>query len=126
LKYHHDHKIISGYICFLQILEKIISGMYLGEILRRVLLKMAEEAAFFGDIVPPKLKIPFIIRLISCSVVMTTCHRFRSLIIMFAVCRTPNMSAMHSDTSPDLKVVGSKLKDILEVRLSPIHNDFTL
>ncbi|KAJ0254186.1 Hexokinase-1 [Hirschfeldia incana] len=73
-----------------QILEKIISGMYLGEILRRVLLKMAEEAAFFGDSVPPKLRIPFIIR-------------------------TPNMSAMHSDTSPDLKVVGSKLKDILEV-----------
>ncbi|XP_056844042.1 hexokinase-1-like [Raphanus sativus] len=27
---------------------------------------------------------------------------------------TPNMSAMYSDTSPDLKVVGSKLKDILE------------
>ncbi|CAH8313135.1 unnamed protein product [Eruca vesicaria subsp. sativa] len=73
-----------------QILEKIISGMYLGEILRRVLLKMAEEAAFFGDSVPPKLRIPFIIR-------------------------TPNMSAMHSDTSPDLKVVGSKLEDILEV-----------
>ncbi|CAF2156745.1 unnamed protein product [Brassica rapa] len=73
-----------------QILEKIISGMYLGEILRRVLLKMADEAAFFGDSVPPKLRIPFIIR-------------------------TPNMSAMHSDTSPDLKVVGSKLKDILEV-----------
>jgi hexokinase len=44
----------------LQIFEKIISGMYLGEIVRRVLLKMAEEAAFFGDIVPQKLKIPFI------------------------------------------------------------------
>lgn len=25
------------------------------------------------------------------------------------------MSAMHHDTSPDLRVVGSKLKDILEV-----------
>lgn len=36
------------------------------------------------------------------------------------------MSAMHSDTSPDLKVVGSKLKDILEVRLFPLHNSFTL
>ncbi|KAJ6957941.1 hexokinase-1-like [Populus alba x Populus x berolinensis] len=35
-----------------QIFEKIISGMYLGEIVRRVLLKMAEEAAFFGDIEP--------------------------------------------------------------------------
>ena len=32
------------------------------------------------------------------------------------------MSAMHSDTSPDLKVVGSKLKDILEVRFSYIHS----
>ncbi|XP_022754971.1 hexokinase-1-like isoform X1 [Durio zibethinus] len=73
-----------------QIFEKIISGMYLGEIVRRVLCKMAEEAAFFGDTVPPKLKIPFILR-------------------------TPHMSAMHHDTSPDLKVVGTKLKDILEI-----------
>ncbi|KAM7519458.1 hypothetical protein LguiB_018420 [Lonicera macranthoides] len=73
-----------------QIFEKIISGMYLGEIVRRVLCSMAEEASFFGDIVPPKLKIPFILR-------------------------TPDMSAMHHDESPDLKVVGSKLKDILEI-----------
>ncbi|KAJ8755812.1 hypothetical protein K2173_024357 [Erythroxylum novogranatense] len=73
-----------------QVFEKVISGMYLGEVVRRVLLRMAEEAAFFGDIVPPKLKIPFILR-------------------------TPEMSAMHHDTSPDLKVVGNKLKDILEI-----------
>ncbi|WCJ42568.1 hexokinase 1 [Euphorbia peplus] len=73
-----------------QIFEKIISGMYLGEIVRRVLLKMAEEAAFFGDVVPPKLQIPFILR-------------------------TPHMSAMHHDTSSDLRVVGNKLKDILEI-----------
>ncbi|XVE98081.1 hypothetical protein REPUB_Repub03eG0074700 [Reevesia pubescens] len=73
-----------------QIFEKMISGMYLGEIVRRVLCKMAEEAEFFGDTVPPKLKIPFILR-------------------------TPHMSAMHHDTSPDLKVVGTKLKDILEI-----------
>ncbi|KAI8553678.1 hypothetical protein RHMOL_Rhmol05G0035200 [Rhododendron molle] len=73
--------------------EKIISGKYLGEILRRVLCRMADEAAFFGDTVPPKLKIPFILR-------------------------TPDMSAMHHDTSSDLKVVGSKLKNILEVSLS--------
>ncbi|XP_025012255.1 hexokinase-1 isoform X3 [Ricinus communis] len=72
-----------------QIFEKIISGMYLGEIVRRVLLKMAEEANLFGDVVPPKLEIPFILR-------------------------TPVMSAMHQDTSSDLRVVGSKLKDILE------------
>ena len=47
---------------FLQIYEKVISGMYLGEIVRRVLFRMAEEAAFFGDTVPPKLKVPFILR----------------------------------------------------------------
>ncbi|KMT03209.1 hypothetical protein BVRB_8g197580 [Beta vulgaris subsp. vulgaris] len=73
-----------------QIYEKMISGMYLGEIVRRVLCKMAEEASFFGDTVPPKLKTPFILR-------------------------TPDMSAMHHDTSPDLKVVASKLKDVLGI-----------
>ncbi|CAH2051192.1 unnamed protein product [Thlaspi arvense] len=44
-----------------------------------------------------------------------TCVPITSLVITLWLCRTPNMSAMHSDTSPDLKVVGSKLKDILEV-----------
>ncbi|WJX86259.1 Hexokinase isoenzyme 2 [Trifolium repens] len=73
-----------------QIFEKIISGMYLGEIVRRVLYKMAEEALIFGETVPPKLKVPFILR-------------------------TPDMSAMHHDSSADLSVVKSKLKDILEV-----------
>lgn len=34
--------------------------------------------------------------------------------------RTPHMSAIHHDTSPDLRVVGKKLKDILEV-LYPVH-----
>lgn len=46
----------------MQIFEKLISGMYLGEIVRRVLCRMAEEAAIFGDTVPLKLKIPFILR----------------------------------------------------------------
>ncbi|KAI3447041.1 hypothetical protein Pfo_003706 [Paulownia fortunei] len=78
-----------------QIFEKLISGMYLGEIVRRVLCRMAEEASFFGDNIPPKLKIPFILR-------------------------TPDMSAMHHDTSSDLKVVGSKLKDILEIKNSSL------
>lgn len=73
-----------------QIFEKMISGMYLGELLRRVLYRMADEAALFGDIVPPKLKIPYVLR-------------------------TPEMSSMHHDTSMDLRVVGNKLKDILEI-----------
>ncbi|XP_071742346.1 hexokinase-1-like [Rutidosis leptorrhynchoides] len=73
-----------------QIFEKIISGMYLGEIVRLVLLKMAVEAEFFGDTVPSKLEKPFILR-------------------------TPVMSAMHHDSSADLSVVATKLKDILEI-----------
>ncbi|KAL9304422.1 hypothetical protein ACSQ67_021685 [Phaseolus vulgaris] len=73
-----------------QIFEKIISGMYLGEIVRRVLCKMAEEALLFGDDVPPKLKDPFILR-------------------------TPDMSAMHHDSSADLTVVGSKLKNVFGI-----------
>lgn len=35
--------------------EKMISGMYLGDVVRRVLLKMAQEAALFGPKVPHKL-----------------------------------------------------------------------
>ncbi|KAK7389590.1 hypothetical protein VNO78_24754 [Psophocarpus tetragonolobus] len=68
-----------------QIFEKMTSGMYLGEIVRRVLCKMAEEAFFFGDNIPLKLKVPFMLR-------------------------TPDMSAMHHDSSADLNVVGRKLK----------------
>ncbi|KAL5655461.1 hypothetical protein ACJX0J_034780, partial [Zea mays] len=71
-----------------QIYEKMISGMYLGEIVRRILLKLAHEASLFGDVVPPKLELPFILR-------------------------TPDMSAMHHDSSHDLKTLGAKLKDIV-------------
>ncbi|KAH7512938.1 hypothetical protein FEM48_Zijuj12G0143400 [Ziziphus jujuba var. spinosa] len=100
-----------------QIFEKMISGMYLGDIVRRVLYKMAEEAAFFGDTVPPKLKIPFILRHFRVA--------FRADLVHSGECKatkplsdltiTPNMSAMHHDTSPDLRVVGDKLRDILEI-----------
>ncbi|KAM3411875.1 hypothetical protein ACQJBY_003504 [Aegilops geniculata] len=73
-----------------QIYEKLISGMYLGEIVRRILLKLAHDAALFGDVVPAKLEMPFVLR-------------------------TPDMSAMHHDASHDLKILGSKLKDIVGV-----------
>lgn len=73
-----------------QIFEKLISGLYLGEIVRRILLKLAHDAALFGDVVPPKLEQPFVLR-------------------------TPDMSAMHHDASHDLKVLGTKLKDIVGV-----------
>lgn len=53
---------IKQYFQCRQIFEKILSGMYLGDIVRRVLCRMAEEVAFFGDTIPVKLKIPFILR----------------------------------------------------------------
>ena len=45
--------------------EKMIGGMYLGEIVRRVLLRMAREAHLFGGSVEPKLQQPFILKYIS-------------------------------------------------------------
>ena len=38
--------------------------MYLGEVVRRVLCRIAEEVSLFGDTVPPKLRIPFILRFV--------------------------------------------------------------
>ncbi|KAK7321803.1 hypothetical protein VNO77_32757 [Canavalia gladiata] len=69
-----------------QIFEKTISGMYLGEIVRRVLLKMAEEGGLFGKSVPQKLSTPFILG-------------------------TPDLCAMQQDCSGDLHAVGSLLYD---------------
>ncbi|GAB2250123.1 hypothetical protein Droror1_Dr00013482 [Drosera rotundifolia] len=73
-----------------QILEKMVSGEYLGEIVRRVLLRMAKEAAFFGDTVPKKLEEPYILG-------------------------TGDVSAMHDDTSSDLSVVAEKLAHVLQL-----------
>ncbi|KAK4429371.1 Hexokinase-2, chloroplastic [Sesamum alatum] len=73
-----------------QIFEKTISGMYLGEIVRRVLLKMAEDARLFGDCVPEKLRMPFSLR-------------------------TPDICAMQQDSSKDFEVVGSILHDVTGV-----------
>ncbi|CAL5205815.1 unnamed protein product [Lathyrus oleraceus] len=69
-----------------QIFEKTISGMYLGEIARRVLLNMAQEDDLFGSSVSPKLSTPFILG-------------------------TPDLCTMHQDDSGDLQIVGSLLYD---------------
>ncbi|TKY57636.1 Hexokinase-2 [Spatholobus suberectus] len=69
-----------------QIFEKTISGMYLGEIVRRVLLKMAEEGGLFGNSVPQKLSTSFILG-------------------------TPDLCAMQQDCSGDLQTVGTLLYD---------------
>ncbi|KAL5142484.1 Hexokinase-2, chloroplastic [Glycine soja] len=47
-----------------QIFEKTISGMYLGEIVRRVLLEMVEEGCLFGKCVPQKLSTPLILSVV--------------------------------------------------------------
>ncbi|KAF7809977.1 putative hexokinase-like 2 protein [Senna tora] len=73
-----------------RIFAKLVSGMYLGEIVRRVLLKMAQETGLFGDTVPPKLMIPYQLQSI-------------------------DMAVMHQDTSEDREVVMEKLKDIFEI-----------
>nr|ARD05875.1 hexokinase-2 [Haloxylon ammodendron] len=67
-----------------QIFEKTISGMYLGEIVRRVILRMAEAGSLFGNSIPEKLQTPFSIG-------------------------TPHICAMQQDTSNSLDTVGSIL-----------------
>ncbi|XVF59180.1 hypothetical protein PTKIN_Ptkin07bG0254700 [Pterospermum kingtungense] len=81
-----------------QIFQKLISGMYLGEIVRRVLVKMAQEAALFGQSVPPKLLIPYLLR-------------------------SPDMAAMHQDTSEDHEVVNEKLKEIFGITSTPMARE---
>ncbi|KAI8534664.1 hypothetical protein RHMOL_Rhmol10G0107700 [Rhododendron molle] len=73
-----------------QIFEKLISGMYLGEVVRRVLLKMAKETALFGETIPSKLAVPYVLR-------------------------SPDMAAMHQDTSEDHEVVDEKLREIFRI-----------
>ncbi|WOH15213.1 hypothetical protein DCAR_0934750 [Daucus carota subsp. sativus] len=74
--------------------EKMISGMYLGDIVRRVILRMSLESDIFGP-VSSKLSEPFILR-------------------------TPLMSAMHEDNSPDLREVANILSDVLGICEVPL------
>ncbi|XP_020250877.1 hexokinase-2, chloroplastic isoform X2 [Asparagus officinalis] len=78
-----------------QIFEKTISGMYLGEIVRRVLLKMAKASALFGYPVPDKLSTPFVLR-------------------------TPDLCAMQQDDSKDLKEVETILSNTIGATYSTL------
>ncbi|RAL43118.1 unnamed protein product [Cuscuta campestris] len=69
--------------------EKMISGMYLGDIVRRVFLRMSRESDVFGPI-SSKLETPFVLE-------------------------TSLMAAMHEDDSPELSEVGRILREILEL-----------
>nr|GMD17717.1 hexokinase-3-like [Ipomoea batatas] len=74
--------------------EKMISGMYLGDIVRRVLLRMSQEFDVFRP-VSSKLAMPFLLR-------------------------TPLMAAMHDDDSPELSEVARVLGEILELPDVPL------
>lgn len=49
----------------------MIGGMYMGEIVRRVLLKMAEETSLFGPEIPEKLTEPFSILYVHIKLALT-------------------------------------------------------
>ena len=67
--------------------------MYLGEIVRRVLLRIAEEDALFRDTIPPNMALPFKLR-------------------------NPDIYAIHSDTSADFKVTGRIFGDSILIECS--------
>ncbi|VVB09859.1 unnamed protein product [Arabis nemorensis] len=73
-----------------RVFEKLVSGGYLGEIVRRVLLRMSQESGIFGDTLPPKLTIPYILG-------------------------SPDMAAMHQDISEGREIVNKKLKEVLGI-----------
>ncbi|XP_062209505.1 hexokinase-8-like [Phragmites australis] len=73
-----------------QIYEKLMSGMYLGEIVRRVLLEISLRSSIFSNIDHTKLRTHFLLR-------------------------TPHISAMHHDETPDLKIVAEKLEENLAI-----------
>ncbi|CAM0908234.1 unnamed protein product [Alopecurus aequalis] len=78
-----------------QIFEKTISGMYLGEIVRRVLAKMAQESDLFGHSFADKLAEPFVLR-------------------------TPHLCAMQQDSSNNLGEVELILRDVMGVKQSSL------
>ena len=53
---------LNRILWFFQIYEKLTSGMYLGEIVRRVLLKLSLQSSIFGEIDRTKLKTHFHLR----------------------------------------------------------------
>ncbi|KAI0519977.1 hypothetical protein KFK09_007441 [Dendrobium nobile] len=75
--------------------EKMISGMYLGDIVRRVLHRIAQESDIFGD-AARCLAVPFMLR-------------------------TPLMAAMHEDDSPDLREVARILRGNLDIQDIPLR-----
>ncbi|XP_076916080.1 hexokinase-3-like [Bidens hawaiensis] len=74
--------------------EKMISGMYLGDIVRRVICKMSSVSDIFGPF-SSKLSTPFALS-------------------------TPLMAAMHEDESPELSEVAKILEETLDIHNVPL------
>ncbi|GBG75058.1 hypothetical protein CBR_g19571 [Chara braunii] len=79
-----------------QIFEKMISGMYLGDIVRRFLVRLAEETELFGNEALARLRKPFSLS-------------------------TPIMSRMEMDHSDGLDVVGCTLEDVYGIRQTTLN-----
>ncbi|KAG6671297.1 hypothetical protein I3843_Q002400 [Carya illinoinensis] len=93
--------------------EKMISGMYLGEVVRRVLLRMSRESDIFGT-VPSRLSVPFIFSLTG----LMNATEFHGIPLFNF--RIPMISAMHEDDSPELIEVARILEDDLEIPDVPL------
>ncbi|CAI5503823.1 unnamed protein product [Closterium sp. Naga37s-1] len=76
--------------CGQQRYEKMISGMYVGEVVRLALLDIAQKSKLFGEPVPAKLLQP-------------------------SSLPTPKVAIIHEDTTSDLSKVGSVLAEALEL-----------
>ncbi|KAL8227041.1 hypothetical protein R6Q57_016873 [Mikania cordata] len=74
--------------------EKMISGLYLGDIVRRVICRLCIESDIFGSL-SSKLSTRFVLS-------------------------TPLMAAMHEDDSPDLSEVAKILEETLDMHDVPI------
>lgn len=107
-----------------------MSGGYLGEIVRRVLLRMSEESALFGDALPQKLTIPYILWYIYCilySLHFSNYSQVQTILRIFqASFRSPDMAAMHQDISEEREIVNRKLKEVFGVSFIETHLHFKL
>ncbi|MQL70290.1 hypothetical protein Taro_002587, partial [Colocasia esculenta] len=113
--------------------EKMISGMYLGDIVRRVLCRMAEESDIFGD-AAANLSTPFALSLlvhkriskdsfgahISLHFLVHSCQNNVLTHYTIFKFRTPVMAAMHEDGSPDLREVARMLEETLQIPGVPL------
>lgn len=78
------------------IFEKLMSGLYLGEIVRRFVLKMAQEGVLFAD------------------------YTTGGLSEMWTL-RTPDISKIHADQSPSLDVAGEVLAKVWGISSSTVE-----